>query len=296
MDLDEESFLNELMAIRRETWETYPTGMSELLFSTNGEEEDRINACHDHQSNLLQEITPSLSEETMNFDCLSEICCPHKTRVSMDNKEICNEMDMRSQMDSSLIFRSISSSSGEMREHPKKGQGLPSKNLMAERRRRKRLNDRLSMLRSIVPKISKMDRTSILGDTIDYVKELLEKIEKLQEEIDISSDKLDLLSTFKESSNDTIVRNSTKFGVEIRSGGDTKIEICCPTNPSLLMSTLSSLESLGMEIEQCVVSSFSDFGMRASCIPDEQHRGMMSSEEIKQTLYRNAGYGGRPDH
>lgn len=35
--------------------------------------------------------------------------------------------------------------------------GQPSKNLMAERRRRKRLNDRLSMLRSIVPKISKVN-------------------------------------------------------------------------------------------------------------------------------------------
>nr|GEU94858.1 ribonuclease H-like domain-containing protein [Tanacetum cinerariifolium] len=151
-----------------------------------------------------------------------------------------------------------------------KVEGKTSKNLMAERRRRKRLNDRLSMLRSVVPKISKMDRTSILGDTIDYMKELIDKIKHMQQEEEMSSNPL------IEKPNEIYIRNSPKFDVERRDA-----------------DTMTTLETFGLEIHQCVISCFNDFAMHASCSEEMEHRVIIDSEDIKQALFRNAGYGGK---
>ena len=63
-----------------------------------------------------------------------------------------------------------------------------------------------------------MDRTSILGDTIDYVKELTERIKTLEEEIGATPEELNLLNTrmdFSGSSNvdEMPMRNAAKVHV-----------------------------------------------------------------------------------
>ncbi|GFP89581.1 transcription factor bhlh93 [Phtheirospermum japonicum] len=179
----------------------------------------------------------------------------------------------------------------ERKSKAKKVSGQPSKNLMAERRRRKRLNDRLSMLRSVVPKISKMDRTSILGDTIDYMKELIERINGLQKEMHLGSNQLSAMSIFNDvKPNEIVVRNSPKFDVE-RRNADTRIEICCGAKQGLLLSTVTTLEALGLEIQQCVISCFNEFSLQASCSEELKKRTVLDSEDIRQALLRNAGYG-----
>ena len=58
----------------------------------------------------------------------------------------------------------------------------------------------------------KMDRTSIVGDTIDYVKDLQERIHKLKEEVDTEaeSNHMNLMASSNEDTNEVIPISPTK--------------------------------------------------------------------------------------
>ncbi|CAI8589894.1 unnamed protein product [Vicia faba] len=58
-----------------------------------------------------------------------------------------------------------------------------SKNIVSERNRRKKLNERLFALRAVVPNISKMDKASIVKDAIEYIEHLQEQEKNIEAEI-----------------------------------------------------------------------------------------------------------------
>eukprot|EP00249_Psilotum_nudum_P022805 c28647_g3_i11 orf=1810-2982(+) len=53
--------------------------------------------------------------------------------------------------------------------------------VMAERRRREKLNDRFLVLRSMIPFVTKTDKASVLGDAIQYLTQLQHRIQELEE-------------------------------------------------------------------------------------------------------------------
>ncbi|XP_020592379.1 anthocyanin regulatory R-S protein-like [Phalaenopsis equestris] len=55
-----------------------------------------------------------------------------------------------------------------------------SNHVLSERRRREKLNEKFVTLRSLVPSISKVDKASVLADTIEYLKDLEKRVEELE--------------------------------------------------------------------------------------------------------------------
>lgn len=60
------------------------------------------------------------------------------------------------------------------------GQEMAPNHVEAERQRREKLNRRFYALRSVVPKVSRMDKASLLSDAVMYINELKTKIKEME--------------------------------------------------------------------------------------------------------------------
>ncbi|KAE8655621.1 hypothetical protein F3Y22_tig00117021pilonHSYRG00038 [Hibiscus syriacus] len=194
-----------------------------------------------------------------------------------------------------------------------------SKNLVAERKRRKKLNERLYALRSLVPKISKLDRASILGDAIEFVKELQNQEKELQDELEehsdnnngakktgnngihnkfqsdifLQNDQIPLYSNPEHDKGphsfpdvDLCTHKTQQMEVQVEvaqiNGNQFFVKVFSEHKPGGFVRLMEALDSLGLEVTNANVNSFR--GLVSNVFKVEKNCEMLQADHVRDSL------------
>ncbi|GAB4834419.1 endoglucanase 3 [Ancistrocladus abbreviatus] len=149
--------------------------------------------------------------------------------------------------------------------------------VLSERRRRGKVNERFSTLKSLVPATSKVDKASILDETITYIQELEQRVEELescqemteneqkakrkpQDMVERTSDNYaynkfvgskrkanDIDEGMQESSHASLIDNAYDIVSISMVKSDILIEMKCPWRECLLLEIIDTLSTLRLD-------------------------------------------------
>uniref|UniRef100_A0A1J3K1T4 Transcription factor NAI1 n=1 Tax=Noccaea caerulescens TaxID=107243 RepID=A0A1J3K1T4_NOCCA len=151
---------------------------------------------------------------------------------------------------------------------------LLKEHVLAERKRRQKLNERLIALSALLPGLKKTDKATVLEDAIKHLKQLQERVKKLEEErvgtkkmdqsvilvkrsqVFVEDDSSSYSSTCSAASppmsfslDEVSILKQTMPMIEARvSDRDLLIRVHCEKNKGCLIKILSSLEKFRLEI------------------------------------------------
>ncbi|KAF3434602.1 hypothetical protein FNV43_RR21687 [Rhamnella rubrinervis] len=151
-------------------------------------------------------------------------------------------------------------SQGTKRLSPSTRLSQTQDHILAERKRREKLSQRFIALSAVVPGLKKMDKASVLGDAIKYMKQLQEKVKTLEEqtrkenmESVVFVKKMHLFADSGNSSSDgnfsNVPFNEPLPEIEARlCGKDVLIRIHCEKTKGILEKIIAEMEKLHLTV------------------------------------------------
>ncbi|XP_010316043.1 transcription factor bHLH18-like [Solanum lycopersicum] len=144
--------------------------------------------------------------------------------------------------------------------------------VLAERKRRERLTQRFIALSTLIPNLKKLDKATVLGDAIQYIKELEEQVKTLEEKNKKCSEEpvippakrprlvsscADSSSSDEISSVSTVCTDRSLPDIEVRaSDGNILIRIYCKKQNGMMKEIFNEVEKLHLSIISCSVMPF----------------------------------------
>ncbi|KAI5082046.1 hypothetical protein GOP47_0001789 [Adiantum capillus-veneris] len=152
--------------------------------------------------------------------------------------------------------------------------------VLAERRRREKVNKRFAALSAILPGLKKMDKASILGDAIKYVKQLEEHLKQVEAQHSCS----------RNNSDESIQPADIEAWAF---GNNVLIHVHCNKIKNILVRCLELLDKMPLLIVNANVLSFSDTALDLTFIAQiEQDSDLTASAivEVLQTFFNQLQY------
>ncbi|EOA27472.1 hypothetical protein CARUB_v10023610mg [Capsella rubella] len=234
----------------------------QMKTSTN----NKMNTTTSSSSPSSSSSSGSRTSQVISFGSPDTKTNPVETSLNFSN-QVSMDQKMRSER------KDCVSNGGRREPH------LLKEHVLAERKRRQKLNERLIALSALLPGLKKTDKATVLEDAIKHLKQLQEKVKKLEEER-VGTKKMDqsvilvkrsqvyldddsssysstcsAASPLSSSSDEVSILKQTMPMIEARvSDRDLLIRVHCDNNnKGCLIKILSSLEKFSLD----VVNSFS---------------------------------------
>ncbi|KAJ4953925.1 hypothetical protein NE237_030757 [Protea cynaroides] len=249
---------------------------------------------------------------------------PQKTQIGTPQKILKKMLFEVAWMHDSNLIKSVQRSGKDGLREPE-GDDVGVNHVLSERRRREKLKEKFHILKSLVPSVGKVDKASILGDTIEYLKELESRVEELESCREVAEYEArarkkhpDIAERTSDNYVHREITNSRKTAINKRkasdidqtelllnwdssskdglaanytvvmNGKEVLIEIRCPWRESLLLNIMDAISNLSLDAY--MVQSSTVNGILKLTIKSKS-RGVAAASAgmIKQTLQRIMG-------
>ncbi|XP_019194955.1 PREDICTED: transcription factor bHLH25-like isoform X2 [Ipomoea nil] len=169
---------------------------------------------------------------------------------------------------------------------------LPSNtydHIMAERKRRQLLSQQFQDLSTIVPGLKKMDKTSVLGDTIKYLRNLQERVKNLEEQASKQTIKSNvyvrrsqlLIEDEGSSYEDSGSGEQSLPEIETRvSDRNILLRIYCEKHRGVLTNIFTEVDKFNLSVTNTSVSHFGSLALDITIIAEMEKEKDLSVKDL----------------
>ncbi|CAN4098022.1 unnamed protein product [Withania somnifera] len=243
---------------------------------------------YNYDDDIFFELKSNFSQDTYKYNSSNPSAAHTNSKAKELKKQFGFVISFSStqeeeEEDIAAILSSENQSGGNKNIMYKRSPVQAQDHVIAERKRREKMGELFISLSKIVPGLKKLDKSSILGDTIEYMKELQERVKQLEESNKIPSA---LEHNGSGSSSKDQVLGSNKIKARILDN-NVLINIHCTKQDRMMGRLLFQMEQLHLSVNDIRIMPFGPTNLEISILAEMKDGCCIKVEDIVKAFQIN---------